>query len=223
MATIQLQQKVRTLRASGMTYAEIKGSLGKDIPKSTLSYWCRRVPLPPKYEEKIKELVINGASRGRAMALIVNKKKREAYLKSIKQSNLHIPNLLSNISVAKLVLSILYITEGSKKQRGSLMLGNSDPLIIRLFLRLLRLCYVVDEKKLRCTLQCRADQKIKELEEFWSKITNIPLNQFYKARIDPRTIDRPSKKPDYKGVCRINYFSADVFNELVIICNLINK
>ena len=87
-------------------------------------------------------------------------------------------------------------------------------MVIQLFLNLLRYCYDIDETKFRCTLQCRADQDIKKLEKFWSQITRIPLSQFYKARIDPRTNGRPSRNLDYKGVCRIDYFSADIFMEL---------
>ena len=63
--------------------------------------------------------------------------------------------------------------------------------------------------------QCRADQDIKKLEKFWSKITKIPPSQFYKARIDKRTIGKKTLKLEYKGVCRIDYFSADIFTELM--------
>jgi len=101
------------------------------------------------------------------------------------------------------------------------MFGNSDPPIITLFLSLLRRCYNIDENKFRCTLQCRADQNIPKLEKFWSQVTKIPMPQFYKARIDPRTIGKPSRKPDYKGVCRIDYFSGDIFMELKQIMEVI--
>ncbi len=103
------------------------------------------------------------------------------------------------------------------------MFGNSDPFIINLFVSLLRYCYSVDECKFRCTIQCRADQNIKELELFWSRVTKIPLLQFYKARVDPRTVNKPSKKKDYKGVCRIDYFSADLFFEIIKIPEIISK
>lgn len=68
-----------------------------------------------------------------------------------------------------------------------------------------------------------ADQDIKKLERFWSKVTSIPLSQFYKTRIDPRTIGKPSKKPDYKRVCRIDYFSTEIFIELTKIVEIIYK
>jgi len=34
------------------------------------------------------------------------------------------------------------MTEGSRRTKGSIMFGNSDPLIIGLFLNLLRFCYI---------------------------------------------------------------------------------
>ncbi|PIR44326.1 hypothetical protein COV23_00575 [Candidatus Wolfebacteria bacterium CG10_big_fil_rev_8_21_14_0_10_31_9] len=103
------------------------------------------------------------------------------------------------------------------------MFGNSDPNIIYLFLKLLRYCYDIDENKFRCTLQDRADQNIKKLEKFWRLVTKIPKKQFYKARIDPRTIGKISKKPEYKGVCVIDYFSADILNEFKKIVEVIYK
>jgi len=216
MDSIKLKEKVTELRKKGKTYSEIQKSLRTAIPKSTLSYWCRNVELSKKYQKRIQEIILNNAQRGREIALIVNRIKREEYLKSVVDRNRHLVMALEDKDVAKVALAMLYLGEGAKDQkRGALMFGNSDPFIITLFLRLLRYCYDIDENKFRCVLQCRADQNIKKLEKFWSQITKIPLPQFYKARIDPRTIGKPSKKPDYKGVCRIDYFSADLFIEIM--------
>ena len=70
---------------------------------------------------------------------------------------------------------------------------------------------------------CRADQNTKKLEKFWSNITRIPLSQFYKPRKDARTIGKPTKRKDYKGVCKIDYFSADIYTELMMIPRTIYK
>src|SRR3989344_4731505 len=129
----------------------------------------------------------------------------------------------SNKHSRKIVLVILYLAEGSKSARGSLMFGNSDPAVVLMFINLMRECYKLDERKFRCTLQCRADQDIKKLERFWSKTTKISLGQFYKARVDKRTLGQISKKQDYKGVCRIDYFSSAVDLELKRIAQQILK
>ena len=223
MNKIELRKKATILRKQGKTYSEIQEELKKQIPKSTLSYWCRNIVLPKEYQEKIQKIILSNAKKGREVALIVNKIKRRKYLKSITDRNEHLAKVFKNRNVEKIALAMLYLGEGSKHQRGSLMLGNTNPFIISLYMCLLRSCYNIDERKFRCTLQCRADQNIKKLEKFWSYVTKIPLSQFYKARIDPRTIGKPSQKLDYKGVCRIDYFSAELFIEIKKIPNIIYK
>ena len=136
-------------------------------------------------------------------------------------SNKPLENLLENKEISKIVLATLYLGEGTKNKRSALVFGNSDPEIIKLFLQLLRRVFNIDEKKFRCTLQGREDQDIKTLELFWSGITKIPLNQFYGSRIDPRSKGKASKKHDYKGVCRIDYLSANVFHEIMAVCSVI--
>ena len=210
----RLKLKIITLRKSGKTYGEIRKIIGINIPKSTLSDWCSDILLSREQRQRVECLMERGAGRGRATALVVNKLRREKYIKAIKDRVSHLAAKLKNRDTAKIALATLYLGEGSKNQRGALMFGNSDPPIITLFLSLLRRCYNIDENKFRCTLQCRADQNIPKLEKFWSQVTKIPMPQFYKARIDPRTIGKPSRKPDYKGVCRIDYFSGDIFMEL---------
>lgn len=217
-----LKTQAIALRKKGKTYNEIRQTLGKPIPKSTLSLWCHDIVFATKYKKRIETVIKNNIHKGRALALAVNRIKREQYLRSVYNRVSHLGKIFKNKEVAKISLAILYLGEGSKT-RSSIMFGNSDPTIISLFLRLLRYCYKIDESKFRCTLQCRADQDIKSLENFWSGVTKIPINKFYKARIDARTVGKASKKLDYKGVCRIDYFSADLFNELTKIIEVVNK
>lgn len=217
-----IKEKVIKLRRSGKTYKEIQRAVGKQIPKSTLSYWCKDTPLPKEYQERIKKLSFNGIQKGRAIALVANKINREKYLQAIENENKYLADILkNNKDVARIALTMLYLGEGKKKTSGSLVFGNSNPSIISLFMKLLRQCYAIDEKRFRCTVQCRDGQNVKKLESYWSKITRIPLSQFYKARIDPRTIGKTSKKPDYKGVCRIDYFSAKIYTELRCIGDIV--
>lgn len=203
------------LRRTGKTYGEIRNIIGQDIPKSTLSLWCNSIYLSSEQRRRIDRKVKKNCEKGRIVAWEVNKKRRQEYLKSVHDRVNHLATLLDNKDNAKMVLAALYLGEGSKRNLSYLMFGNSDPNIISLFLKLLRFCYNIDENKFRCTIQCRFDQDIPKLEKFWSNITNISMNQFYKTRIDPRTIGKKSKRLDYKGVCRIDYFSADIFTELM--------
>jgi hypothetical protein len=220
MSKKDLKKIVQRLRSDGRTYSEIRNYISESISKSTISLWCRNVALAPKVADVFHRRIAEKLKRARLSALQTNQKKRAKYLKELRDSNIHLLGLIKNKDIAKLVLAALYLCEGSKNRNGALVFCNSDPLIIKLFLQLLRKCYRIDEKKFRCTLQCRADQNIESIERFWSKITHIPMLQFYGARIDPRTIGKPTKKKDYKGVCRIDCFSADIYNELTIIGQL---
>lgn len=208
------------LRKKGNTYTEISRALRVRISKSTLSYWCRNVNISPAYRPRIQEVIRKAGNRGRKLALLSLKTKRNKYLNSVRERVIHLTKSIKNIDTAKISLAMLYLGEGSKN-KSSLVFGNSNPEVIALFLKLLRYCYNMDERKFRCTVQCRADQNIKELEKFWATVTKISSKQFSKAQVDPRTIGKPSKKPNYKGVCRIDYFSADIFLELKIIAKIV--
>lgn len=218
-----IREKVIQLRKGGGTYGEIQKALGLAIPKSTLSDWCSGILLSQFQKMRLEINSKKQSEKGLAVALEVNKIKRKKYLASIDKRIYHLAKTIKNKDVAKIIAATLYLGEGGKKRKGTLSLGNSDPGIMGLFLQLLRYAYKIDESRFRCTLQCRADQNIKKLEVFWSGITKIPMKQFYGAQIDPRTLGKKSKKPEYKGVCRVDYFSADLFIELMkigeLLCN----
>lgn len=214
------KEKAVALRRQGKTYGEIQKTLGRKIPKSTLSCWCDGILLSKLQHQRIKTHADKKIHKGRLLALAVNKVRREKYLKSIDLRIARLAKTIEHNDVKKIAAAMLYLGEGSKV-RSTVAFGNSNPDIIKLFLNLLRSAYKIDEAKFRCTVLCRADHDTAKLEKFWAQITKIPSTQFYKTRIDPRTIGKPSKKPNYMGVCVIDYFSADLFIELTRIGQLI--
>lgn len=216
-----LKSKVIILRKSGKTYTEICEGIGVKLPKSTLSDWCSSITLSSEQQKMINAAMKTASGRGLATALVVNRTRRLRYIESVRNRVSHLAERIKDRDTARIALAMLYLGEGAKRASGALMFGNSDPSIVVLFLRLLRYCYQIDESKFRCTLQCRADQNINKLEKFWSRITKIPFSQFYKARVDARTVGKPSRDSEYKGVCRIDYFSGDIFMELKQIATVI--
>lgn len=216
------RNKAIILRRQGKTYSEI-GALIPKVSKSTLSYWLSTLELSDKQKEKLSKNINKKLVKARAISIEMAKEKRIKYIAEIENNNSYIFKSLTNKHVAKIILATLYLGEGSKVRRSSLSFGNSDPDIINLFLKLMRNCYNIDESKFRCTIQCRADQNIPYLEKFWLHLTKIPKKQFYGARVDSRTIGKPSLKPSYKGVCRLDYFSAKIYHELLIMGRMISK
>lgn len=215
-------EKARKLRVQGKSYLEISEILGENIPKSTMAYWFKDLILPKQIQTKLKNENLIRLLMGRAISRRNHVVRRSKYFEEIKKENAHLSHLLADKDVAKIALSMLFLAEGSKRG-GLIVFGNSSPYIISLFLHLLRTCYKLDEEKFRCTVQCRADQNIYQLEAFWSNITGIPRNKFSKAQIDKRTIGKPTKKVEYKGVCRITHFSAHIFNDMSSVPKIIYR
>jgi transcriptional regulator with XRE-family HTH domain len=224
VAVKDIQVRARRLRKAGKTYREICRALNVRVPKSTLSYWLRDVSMSATSVKRIETLSRQNLLNGRMLALRLKSKSRRKRLSDTYGRNRAIYKLFANDRrVQKIALAMLYLAEGSKSDRASIMFGNSSPQIIKLFMFLLRSCYDVDERKFRVTVQCRADQRTDVLERFWSRITKVPLIRFYKAQIDKRTLGKVTRKSDYMGVCRIDYFSSDVDFELKCVAKGIER
>lgn len=82
----------------------------------------------------------------------------------------------------------LYWGEGNKKNRNSIRLGNTDPLLIRKFVRFLRSSLGVPASKLRFGLQIFSDMKPATAVSFWVDILRgegITKRQFQKPVVTP--------------------------------------
>ncbi len=215
----EIKQKALELRKQGFTYSEIPKLLNYAIPKNTFTGWFKNVVLSEQAKQRIITKIKEGGAPGRAVAWKGNQTKRANLLKNIyEKANLEIKEV--DRLTTKICLAMLYLGEGAKTKEY-ISFGNSDPKIIELFLRLFRQAFIINETRLIGRVQCRADQNIKELEKFWSHISNIPLNQFYKSKIDKRTLGKPTKRLDYKGVFVLTYYSNAFFLELKFISDII--
>lgn len=202
------------LRRKEKTYPEICKELGVKIPKGTLSGWFKGMKMSDGYYERRSVLEKNGLHFAQKKAVQVNRKRLEERLNRLAEKNLYLMKKINRES-AFLMLSMLYWAEGAKYPTTSqISFSNSDPGMIRVFILLLRKCFSIDKTKLRGGVQCRADQDVDKLEEFWSQVSGIPRTSFQKTRIDPRTIGKPTKKEGYKGVFVLMYFDTDVQLEL---------
>lgn len=216
------KENVRKMRALGKTYSEIKKELKISFPKSTLYELCRGVVLPSSYIDKVGKINYENLSKAQKGAWAINRIKRKKFLDSLVRINKPLARMIDNRNDAKIALAMLCLGEASKYNTGGPFgLGSSNPKIILLFLAWLKQCFDFKEEKIRCTVQCRADQNIPELEQYWQRLTGIPKRLFYEARVDPRTIGKPTKKTSYKGVLRVNYLDSSIQLELESLADLI--
>ena len=218
-----IKKQVVRLRSQGKTFSEINNLLGVRISKSTLSNWCSGVTMSGDSHKRISDVIKFNFSVAREKAWEKTRLKKKNHILGVYAANLFLKKLLKRNTVARIALATLYLAEGAKKGSGCVMLGNSDPGIIKLFIYLMQIVFHIDKRKYRCTVQCRADQDIKKLESFWSEITGIPLSQFYGARIDKRTIGKRTVRESYRGVCRVDYLSSAIFQELMEIGKILTE
>lgn len=205
--------EARRLRADGMTYTEIKMRIGKEVPRSTISGWCDGVVLPLWYREKIEAINTASLAKMHRYAMAQHQHQREKLEEQVREEVSRILHS-SGLNVLKPALAMLYLGEGGKRAGSGLSLGNSDPKVIELYIHLLRRCYGISTAQLHCRVGYRADQNIRELEEYWSQRTGIPLAHFYKTRPDPRTVGKATKNSEYRGVCVISCAGARIKLEL---------
>lgn len=216
---MDIKKRVVELREEGKTYGEIQKILGVKIAKSTLSFWCKSAVLPDDYKARVSKLLADGLNRSRAAALAKKQEIKEKNYELLVEKYLPLKELMKNKDVALIGLAMLCLGEGSKNE--DLCLGSSDPRIIKLFLSLLKRCFLFDLEKVRCTVQCRADQDVEELKKYWIKVSGVPERLFYAARIDPRTVGKVTQKLDYKGVLRVDYMNREVQKSLKVLYNLL--
>ncbi len=118
-------------------------------------------------------------------------------------------NYKLNNSSSKILLALLYWANGAKYPSSNFVsFSNSDYVLVRTFLRLLRRTFKIDEKKFRVHLQLNIQHNKKEIIKFWSGCLGIPKQQFY----DPTILKSPKKsrfKNNY-GICAVRYYNLDL-------------
>jgi len=215
----KIKKEAKHLRATGKTYSEIKLLL--NIPKSTLSNW-----LSKKYSGVFnKKAQLIHLSKIRPIAAAAKKKRseikkeilREKIAKEIKSYPLNHQGFLKSI------LAILYLAEGAKYEGVSgLKFVNTDPNLSQFYINLLRTCFVIDESRFRIRLHLHYYHKLKKSKEFWSKLLNVPLNQFQSVYIKKRSRKKRFRK-NFMGICFINYLDSTIRKELLELANQLQE
>ncbi len=100
---------------------------------------------------------------------------------------------------------MLYWAEGSKNLKSNMVdFVNSDPNMIKIFLKFLRQICGVKEDRLRLYLYSYSYQEIDKLKDYWNKITGIPKAQFFKPYIREGNPNLNGRKLPY-GLVHIRY------------------
>ncbi len=190
------KDKAIKMRLKGMSYSQIKSKL--KVSKGSLSLWLARYPLSP---EKIKELrdfspkrienFRNTMARKRQAKLDVAFEKVSMEIKNISDRDLFILGFA------------LYWAEGYKTKRHTLGLANTDPSMLKIYLKWLTLIGV-PIKKLRFKLHLYRDMSEKKMTSFWAKALKVKVNQFRRPYIKASLLSGLTYKSGFGyGTCNV--------------------
>jgi len=207
---MKLKEKIKAirLRKLGKSYSEIRKQV--KVSKGTLSLWLRNTKLTPAQERRLYvTLRRRNAYKG---AKVQQEKRIERTKQIITEAKKEVKYLLKNpLFLAGLML---YWAEGDKSDEiERVKFSNSDPFMIKFMMRWFREICKVLENKFRISLHIHKLHCRKDVENYWSKITNIPLSQFQKTQIKPTSLKQRKNKL-YNGTCAITVHNKDLFRRM---------
>lgn len=204
---IKLREKAIFLRKKGFSLGETSERL--KITKSTASLWLRDVTLDSKAKQRLKRRQIIGQYKTQQL-----KRERRRELLGVYRENAtkEIKLIKFDKKLYKLIVSLLFWCEGVKNNQAHVGFVNSDPLMVKTFMSLLRAAFDIDESKFRILMHLHEYHDEEKQAKFWSRVTGIPRSQFTKTYWKPHTQKR--KRDNYPGCVRIGYYSAHVARQL---------
>jgi len=182
-AKLQEKEKAIKLRRQGLSYSEIL----KEVPvaKSSLSLWLKSVGLAKEQKQRLTEKKLASALNGS----LKRKQNRIESTKEIKDLAIKEIGKLTERELW-LISTTLYWAEGAKEKEidgriksSRVKLSNSDPLLIKLFLRWLLDFYGLSRSEItfRIYLHEASRHRLSEVQEYWSEILKFPIDCFQKV------------------------------------------
>ncbi|MBI4457357.1 hypothetical protein HY633_00125 [Candidatus Uhrbacteria bacterium] len=212
------KEKAIAFRKRGHSLGAIQKRYG--VPRSTLAGWLINVKLSAAQKRRLFENRMRALTKNRHKAAAWHRARKTASLREAEEAA---RKVLGNINtndhdVLDIILAVLYLGEGFKNTVGT-GLGNSDPLIVRTFLAVLRKNYRLETSHIRCELYLRADHDTEKVKHFWARELRLPMRNFRSVQVDART--RGSKTyAGYHGVCAIRCGNPTIQRKLLFLSRM---
>lgn len=186
MHSISTREAARKLRLAGQSYNEISGELR--VAKSTLHIWLEGLQLSSSAQARIRARVRTGSLKGlmKRNKLQTHRARQRAVQNRI-EGQKQMP--LLNRELLSLLGAALYWGEGYKRAkivRGRqvtdhpVSLSNSDPKLVKAFLRFLRECCGVGDEDIVVNVRIYQHMNTEQTVAFWQKVTALPRQNFTK-------------------------------------------
>ncbi len=109
----------------------------------------------------------------------------------------------------------LYWGEGTKANKGSVRLGNTDPELVSVFVKFLERFFSIRRSDLHFSLQIFSDMTECEELDFWTRKLAVERGQFYKTTITPYRSMGTYRNKTKHGVIIVYYNNTKMRNCLV--------
>jgi transposase-like protein len=207
------KERAIELRLLGRSYGDIRKELGIRS-KGTLSVWFKELMLT---EEAKKLLERNIQYATKRKLLLFNEQRSERIRKENQSARDGGKNLIGNLSRRDLLVvgAALYWGEGTKSEGtssyNSLAFSNSDPEMIKIFLRFLREILKIPEGKIYASIHMYESMSEIDTRTFWKTCTGLDedkLTVSYQVSRAGKSI----RKPLPYGTLNIKVHNRLVFN-----------
>ena len=172
--------QAQELRKKGYSIKAIAHEL--KVAQSSVSLWVRDIILTRAQEKELSE-------NGRSVASIEKRRKSRIANTLVRHQRVidHAKKELPTLSPKELLLvgTALYWGEGGKTKKGMARIANADPEVIRFMMRFFREIFSVPENKFRGHVHTFSHANKLQAERYWSEVSGIPRNQFYKTYTKP--------------------------------------
>jgi AcrR family transcriptional regulator len=195
----------RRLRAeAGWSIKQIAAELG--VSPASVSRWVGDVPLRPDQEAAL--LLRDPVRGGRA----VGRRRRAERARELRREAQEHGRRLAREPTPLFVLGCaLYWAEGSKG-RNQLSFSNSDPDMLRLFLRFLQECHGIEAEDVRLNVHCHLGNglSVDDIERYWLTTLELPIACLRTTHVvAPSPAESKRGKPPY-GTVRLRVSSTRV-------------
>lgn len=207
------KEKAIKLRKRGYSYSEILKKV--PVAKSTLSLWLRSVGLAKRQKQRLTEKRLAAARRG-AWA------RREERIRITRRIKNKAQGEIGRISRRDLWMigTALYWAEGAKEKPyfsgTATKFDNSDPEMIKFFLRWLKEILGISFSDITLSLSIHETADWRNAREYWAGIIGIEEERIrvYFKRSKPKTNRRNTGK-DYHGLIRIHVNKSTNLNRKI--------
>ena len=208
---LDLRFKARGLREKGLSTKEIEKVLG--VSRSSVSIWVRDVLLTDEQIDKLYRNKRTGALKGSYVASLNKIRKSEELTKKLKEEG---EGEVGKISKREFFLIgvAMYFAEGNKSGRN-VAFSNSDSRAIKFMTDWFLNECGVPENKLRCDLYIHDNLNEKEAKKYWSKLTDIPIEQVRKSYVVKNNKNRLRKVRHIYGVLRVGVSNANLHRKIM--------